>query len=207
MNGTTKNLIIGGTLAVLLVVGLTWLLHRPEPGLGAKDISNGTDSFETSLGGQDSLLTYTFFSTSTTQTSFSTSTNATSTEIEAYTNSNGRIVDGKFVVAGAKRVLMYFGRGDVNGTGNAGTSNFRVQISPDGTNWHDYNRLIITGTTTRSGITDGNTAILPSVDITNATSTVTAALDMVNHAIYAIRCIVLETTDGDHSCRASADWE
>ena len=207
MSKLTK-ILVGGLVLVLAIVGLVSLLNRPEAeqsnNLGTKVDTLGDNSFSSSLGGMKEFQTYTFFATSTTQTYFGTSTNATSTGVTAFTNSDGRRIDGKFVVAGAKRVSMLFGRGDVTGTGNTGSSQFMVEVSPDGTNWYDFNRLI-TATNTFDGFS--TQTILPSVEIgAGSSSTVMADLDLSDAAIYAIRCIVLETTDGDHTCRASADW-
>lgn len=204
----TKILVVGG-LVVLLAVVLAMTLNRPESSqdsnLGSAVQTAGSDSFQASLGGREELKTYTFFATSTTQTYFATNTSATSTNIIDWFDSNGRRVDGKFVVAGAKRVTMLFGRGDQTGTGNTGSSQFMVEVTPDGTNWFDFNRLI-TATNTFDGFT--TQTILPTVEIgAGSSSTILADLDLENTAIFAIRCIVIETTDGDHTCRATAVWE
>ena len=143
----------------------------------------GTASFEAPVGAKDMFRTYTFFSTSTTQTFFGTSTNATSTNIIAWTNSDGRRVDGKFVVAGAKRVTMLFGRGDALATGNTGSSRFKIQTSPDGTTWNNF-YLLLTGTSSLEADGDliTNRRWHPYIDVglgtKSATTTISASLDL-----------------------------
>lgn len=140
---------------------------------------------------------YTFFATSTDQTSFATTTSATSTNIATWTNSQGRVDNGYFVVNGAKRVTFYFSRGDTTGEGNTGSSEFSVEASPDGENWYDFERLLQV---------DSNKTSTSSVTISAATSTTVASLDLVEHNFFAVRCIVVETTDGEHSCSATASY-
>lgn len=140
---------------------------------------------------------YVFFATSTDQTVFSTSTTALSTNIAPWVDTNGRIDNGYFVVAGAERVTFFFSRTGKNG--NAGTSTFDIDVSPDGTNWYDFNTLVqnlATSTTPTS---------LSSIAVTG-TSTTIASASILNHSFYAVRCNVTETTDGEHSCVATADY-
>lgn len=148
---------------------------------------------------------YEFFATSTTPFSFTaytaTTTSATSTNMTAFTNSNtGEIDNGYMVVAGAKQITLYFSRGDTSGQGNAGSSKFRIQVTPDGTNWFDYNTLY------QNLATSTNPTIVSTVTISAATSSVITSMDIRNQSFYAIRCIVLETTDGEHSCKATAQF-
>lgn len=217
MNNTTKILggLCVGLLVVVAVLATVLVLNRPEPQgqmVGATVLSGGNDSFEAPIAGKDIFRTYTFFASSTTQTLFGTSTTATSTNIIAWNTSDGRRVDGKFVVAGAKKVTMLFGRGDASGTGNTGKSKFTVQTSPDGTNWYEFNKLLTaTSSISATGGTVNTLKIwLPYVEVGTginfATGTVSASLDLTDESIYAIRCIVIETTNGDHFCRASAEW-
>ena len=161
---------------------------------------------------KDRYETYVFFASATT-TSFSTTvattTNATSTNINSFTNSNdGRIDNGYFVIAGAKKVNLYFQRGDQTGGGNTGTSTFRIQTSPDGTLWDDFNRLEIASSTSRisTKTTVGNVILSAAADFATATGTVVAAMEMEDNNFFAIRCIVQETVDGNHQCKAAASW-
>jgi len=123
---------------------------------------------------------YTFFS--------ATTTNATST--------TGATVNdpGFFVIAGAKRVDMFFSRAATST--NNGTSTFAVQVTPDGTNWYDFGRL--TQAT--------STNLQPTVRIGQSTSTVMAGVDLRTDNFYGIRCIVTFTVDGNESCKAQAEF-
>ena len=113
-----------------------------------------------------------------------TTTSATST---AYTPA--------YPIAGAKKMNWYFSR--AWGAGNAGASKFSVEVSPDGTTWYDWNKLL------GSDVSETATS---SVHISAGTTTVTVSMNMENRAFQYARCIVEEITDGSHSCSASAQW-
>ncbi len=143
---------------------------------------------------------YDFFASTTLQTNFATTTTATSTNITQWTDADGRIVTGAFSIEGAKRVNLYFSR-DAGLGGNEGTSLFRVQVTRGDGVWHNYNHL------RQATTTDNATAISLRVGthaITAATSTAIYTMDILGFK--AIRCSVTETTDGSHSCAASADF-
>lgn len=146
---------------------------------------------------RDTFQEYTFFATSTDQTSFATSTSATSTSIDPWFDSNGRKDNGYFVVQGAEAVTFLFSRGDTTGEGNTGSSKFEVEVSEDGETWHDFERLYLT---------DISKTATSTVWITAATSTVIANMDIADGAFYAVRCVIEEVTDGEHSCKATARW-
>lgn len=141
---------------------------------------------------------YDFFASTTAQTNFATTTTATSTNITAWFDSNdGQYVDGKFNISGARNVVMYFSRNA--GTGpNEGSTIYKVQVTRDGSTWLDYNTLLqnVATSTARTS--------LSTVTISAATSTVVTYLE--NLGFKALRCIVVETTDGSHSCAASAQF-
>lgn len=143
---------------------------------------------------------YQFFATSTAQTNFATTTTATSTTINAWYDSNGQVDNGYFVIAGAKKVNVYFSRGDTNGQGNAGSSTYSVQVTgktnPTEADWLYFTKLVPATTTTQVG----------AGVIAAATSTIGFGLDIDSNAFYAIRCIVVEATDGEHTCAASAQY-
>lgn len=160
----------------------------------------GNVSQDSPRGGLSGYQNYTFFASSTSQIIYATTTTATSTNITPWVDASGRIDNGYFVVAGAKRVQFYFTRGDKLGGGNTGNTVFKVQVSPDGSNWYDYNSLFANSSTT---LTSSSAA---TVTVSAATSTVLTALDLAKFTPYAVRCIVVETTDGSHECSASADW-
>lgn len=143
---------------------------------------------------------YDFFASTTAQTNFATTTTATSTSITSWTDSSGRIVTGAFEISGAKHVNFYFSR-DAGTGGNAGSTNFKVQVTRDGSTWLDYQRLRQATTTV-----DANAAnvLVSSATISAATSTLIYSMDTLGFK--AARCIAVVTTDGSNKCAASADF-
>lgn len=139
-------------------------------------------NFEAPTNQPNRIVNYSFFS--------GTTTSATSTN----TTDGG----GSFLIAGAKYVNLYFSR--AFGGGNSGSTQFRIQVTPNGTDWYDYNALIL------DGITPGNVdrAIVGTSTISAATTTIRAKMEDLG--FYAIRCIALETTDGSHTCAAEAEF-
>ncbi len=130
---------------------------------------------------------YTFFS--------ATTTNATSTTAASSQD------PGFLRIGGAADVMFFFSRGDTKGTGNAGSSLFKVQVTPDGVNWFDYNELgqII-------NTPDANTFFtrVGSTTISAATSTLQYAMEDISY--YGVRCITVRATDGEASCKAVANF-
>lgn len=123
---------------------------------------------------------FTFFTATTTT---ATSTNTLDT--------NG------FKIAGAKHVTLYFSRGGAT-SANTGTSTFSIQITPDGANWYDYKTL-------RQNLASSTyPTTISSVAIEAATST--TIVQMENLGFYAIRAIVNETINGEHTAKASAEF-
>lgn len=104
---------------------------------------------------------------------------------------------GYFPIAGAKKVTMYFSRGGVVQP-NTGSTLFKIEVTPDGTNWYPYNVL------TQNSATTTYPAVVSTISISAATST--TITQMRDLGFYAIRCIVVETTDGEHTCKASAEF-
>lgn len=147
------------------------------------------------------FVKYSFFASSTpgsTPVLFATSTSATSTNIASWTDADGRVDNGYMVVAGAKKVNFFFSR--AWGGGNAGSSQFFVEVSADGSNWVPYNKLI-------SNVTNTNAQTLTRVaSVTISAATSTSMVTMDEDAIYAVRCIVVEATDGSHTCEATAQY-
>ena len=137
---------------------------------------------------------YVFFSTSTDQTVFSTTSTALSTSITSWFDANGRKDNGYFVIDGAERVTFYFDRGGAFGP-NTGSTAFDVDVSYDGVTWYDYGYL-------KSATSSATYASVSLV----GTSTSIVSLDLVSNHFYAVRCNVTETTDGNHACKAHADY-
>ena len=172
---------------VLVLVALVGIAGFGVRSFGA--ITNEVPTIKPLQGG--ALRSYTFFS--------ATTSSATSTNVTASYGSYG-YDQGFFVVAGAKRASLFLERAE-DAAGNAGTSTFSVQISPDGSNWYGFNKLI-------SNVTNTNAQTktrVASVDLVG-TSTEMVSIDLEDDAIYAIRCVVVETTDGAHTCKATAEF-
>lgn len=186
--------LFGLIFAIFATIALTFSVFQAK-----------ADVVVTQMSTPGQFKTYQFFATSTSQTNFATTTSATSTNITQWTNSRGELDNGYFVIAGAKKVTTYFKRGDTLGTGNSGSTTYKVQVtnksSPTESDWYDYNKLVQNVATTTANIT-----IPSSITISAATSTVITSLQMENDAFWGLRCIVVETTDGDHSCSASAQY-
>lgn len=120
-----------------------------------------------------------------------TTTSATSTNLTG----GGGYAD----ITGAKEVTMYFSR--AWDAGNAGSSRFRTQVTPNGTDWYDYDQLQIIDDVATSALYD---ARVGTSTITAATSTVMAKLD--GGSFVGLRCIVVEATDGAHTCAAGVEY-
>ena len=192
-----KHYILISIVALVLVSGASlWLDNRnkAEAGKIASDVPQPSELFRE----------YDFFATSTTPgpIGFATTTNATSTNINRTVHTDGRIDNGQLVIAGAKKVTFFFSRGDATGQGNTGSTRFRVQVSPDGTNWYYFEKF----KNATSSIADASSMMAESLSIAAATNTLIASMDLGNNTFYSVRCIVVETTDGEHSCKALATW-
>ncbi len=176
----TKTFNIFGSIAVFLTV-----FFGAQIAYGAFSVPTGpTDTY---------TPTFIFFN--------ATTTSATSTN----TASGG----GYANIAGAKKVVMYFSRGGVIDP-NIGTSTFKVQVSPDGSTWYNFGLLLSATSTLPSTVNDstfGSTVVIGK-SVTaggNGTSTVAYALDLSKFGFYAVRCIVVENVDGEHTCTASIE--
>lgn len=160
-----------------------------------------------------SFENYTFFATSTASENlalfsdvYATSTNATSTNITSWFDSKGRKDNGYFIVAGAKNVQFYFGRGGTTTSATTATVKYTVQLSPDGTNWFDFPK-IVTASSTKN--TQGQ------MFITTSTTTNSVSLDIQDDSLYAVRCIATyigvsnyngNSVDGKNFCSATATY-
>lgn len=166
---------VGSILALALTyVAVSLLLFSPSPVQSAQTYSAPVL--------KDSFVNHTFFS--------ATTTSATSTTAS---NRGDRTVR----LDGANKATFYFSRGDAGGAGNTGSSKFEVEVSPDGSDWYDFNRLYLTDTSKTATST---------VWITAATSTVVASMDLLDNTFHFARCQVAEVTDGEHTCTASIEY-
>ncbi len=109
---------------------------------------------------------------------------------------------GHFVVAGAKKIALTLARGGAT-SANTGTTVFRVQGTKDPSlataNWF-YVTDIESSTSTATYTSD------LALAVTAATTTYHVALDMTNRPLFAIRVVAVETTDGEHTASAVAEF-
>ena len=187
-----KELKIGALILGVLLLGV--LVNQSRANI-IRDDPTSRETFQN----------YTFFATSTNQVvtgsvlRYATTTASNSTSITSWFDDNGRKDNGYFVVKGAKRIEMYFGHGAATNT-SASEGIFKVQTSPDGSDWYDFGKLILATTT--------NQTLQATVNVTGTTTT-QASLKLDADSIFAIRCVIAVTAglvDGTHTCSASADW-
>lgn len=148
----------------------------------------------------NTVRTYTFFTASTTPYAVTaTTTTATSTNIIGFLDTNGRVDNGYFSIAGAEKVSVFFSRGGAT-SANLGSTLFKVQVSavpnPSESDWFDFYKLVQAT----------STAIQTTSSISAATTTQRFDMDRTLGSYQAMRCIVVETTDGEHQCSASAEF-
>lgn len=174
----THKIILG--VALLLVIGFVYSAH--QEGLFAGTFTNYDIPSR-----EDNAIYYSFLS--------ATSTSATSTNIVAGFDADGRYDDGSLTLAGAKKVTLYLDRASSPGA-NAGNSRFYIQVTPDGSDWYSFNKLL--GEDISSTATSSPTLV--------GTSTQMYALDLSDDTFKAMRCVVVETTDGTHSCDAYVEY-
>ncbi len=173
-----KKILLG--LAVFLTAfGLTSMVYAAIAGTAG----NGPSRTRSQDSGY--VQNYAFFA--------ATTTSATSTNTY---NSNDT---GYFVVSGAKKLVMYFGRGGLV-TANTGSTLFKIQVTPDGVNWYDYGGLVATTSTTIS-----NTVVQSTVSVTG-TTTMVEGVNISNDGFYGVRCIAVKVTDGEATCSAYAEF-
>lgn len=132
-------------------------------------------------GNKNESRYHTFFS--------ATTTSATST-------ANAFPEERVFDIAGAKKLVMFFSRGGATGP-NTGQSRFEIEVSPDGVNWYDFSRMFLT---------DLSQTATSSVTVAAGTSTTMASVDLEDSGFKYLRCQVVEVTDGDHTCKAFAEF-
>ena len=166
-----KKIILGTGISILVLVFVSLFVNSSALGAVTAKLVNGDTGY---------TKNYTFFT--------ATTTSATST--------NSTVDGGLFNIAGAKRVALYFSRGGLGG--NTGSSTFKIQVTPDGSNWYDYNTLAQNSATSSYPIT------VNRVIIETSTSTVITYMDRLG--FYGLRCIVNEATDGEHTCKGSAEF-
>lgn len=179
---TLKIKSVGITVALLAIVaGITLFLGNAYKVLGGSIVNE-------SLTSDNFQRYYTFLS--------ATTTTATSTNITAAFDADGRRDTGALQIAGADRVSFMFQRGDTSGQGNAGSSQFFISASHDDSTWFTVNRFI--GNDVSNTATSSYTLV--------GTSTAVVSMDLTNASYKSVRCIVVELTDGEHTCKAFVDF-
>ena len=192
-----------GLILGALLVGLFWFMSEPK-----EVVSEDLSGIAPESGGvtEGSFHWIDFFANATTSDhGFSPDTygyNATSSS--ATSTDSGTYID----ITGAKRATAYFSRTGIYQ--NEGTSTFHLEVGQravgEGASaaattennlfWVDYNMLI-------DKVTNANTAQLTRVAMVSLTGTSTKMypLDLTSGLVRYVRCNVVETTDGEHSCR------
>ncbi len=150
-------------------------------------------------------------STLSTVTATGTVGTAFSDQVNPFFDSNGRRFDGTLDLRGANHAEVYFTRGGAFGAQTTGTTTFTVEVTPDGTNWYTFNRLVSATTSPLSTIS--NTSIQSSALIgdtdgvtLDATTTQRFSLDLNNEVYLAARCKVVTTLNGSASCDITARY-
>lgn len=184
MNKTLEFYISG--MLVALAIGVLAFVTLSHPAYGASTQVPGVTLHIINPPSETQDF-YTFFNATTTT---ATSTTAAGTQDPGFMR-----------IGGAKDVIFYFSRGDTKGTGNSGSTLFKVQVTPDGLNWFDYNEL---GQITTSQTADVFYTRVGTSTISAATSTLQYAMEDIDY--YGVRCIAVRTTDGEASCKASASF-
>lgn len=119
-----------------------------------------------------------------------------STKIHKLIESVATGASEEFIVAGARKITLYFKRSNHA----AGVSTFDVDVSPDGDNYLDYNKLI-----TNVANTNVQTPVRAASVVLSADGMAMATIDEAD-AIYSIKVNVVETTDGTHECWAVVEY-
>ncbi len=182
-----SGIVVALFLSVMAIMSLT-------SGLVSGAISNDAPTVTPAT-----FRTYEFFASSTVPTLIATTTSATSTSIVAFTDTEGRLDRGYFVIAGARKVQVYVNRTGNNG--NAGSGTFKIQVtklatsSADSAVWYDFSKMVQSTSTTAQQFIG-----------VSGTTTAMFSLDNLIGGYYAMRCIVVEVTDGEHSCSAYAEF-
>lgn len=182
---TIRQYLLGSFIIIALLFGAI-LFSSARISFGASTSIPGV-SFHFIVPTPETQDYYTFFIATTTT---ATSTNVISTQDPGFMK-----------IAGAKDVDFYFSRGDTKGTGNSGSSIFRVQVTPDGVNWFNYDEL---GQVTVSYTDNAFYTRQGTTTISAATGTQMWAMEDI--AYYGVRCITVRATDGEASCTATANY-
>lgn len=185
MNQTIKLSVVAILGAVIALTGVVFYFVSPTAQAAVNNLSASVvERLDINTRPEIQRMSF-FVATTTTATSTNTTPSAT-------------VGTGAFTIAGADNVTFYFSRGGATGP-NTGSTVFKVQVTPDGTNWYDYNTLRLNAATSTIS------TLLSSVTVPAGTSTQIVYMDTVG--FLQARCIAVETTDGDHTCVATAEFK
>ena len=202
---TLKKYRVAGICIALLAMSLLLIMAKTSLGDVAYQQSGNANN-------QGLFKNYNFFATSTNQQQlngspfYATTTvatggaanQATSTNIVPWSNINGQIDNGTFVIAGASQVTLMCGREATSTNSGSNTCIYQVESSPNGT-WQYFNQLTVVASSTQQSAT---TNLVTSLTVPTGTSTISGI--MGNSSFFAVRCIVNVVTDGAALCSASA---
>lgn len=96
-------------------------------------------------------------------------------------------------IAGAKRISLAFTRADHS----AGSTDFNVEVSVDGTIFIDFNKLI-----TNVANTNGQTEVRVTTITLSSNTTEFVTMDLDKSVYKAMKVVATETTDGTHTAKA-----
>lgn len=100
---------------------------------------------------------------------------------------------GAIQIQGAKRITWYFQRTNHS----SGSSTFSVDVSVDGTNFVDYNKLISNATNTNAQ----TLTRVASVALASNTASI-VSMDLEHDTFYSMKVTATEDTDGNHTAIA-----
>lgn len=145
---------------------------------------------------------YELMASTTAETTLATTTTATSTNIAAYADSMGRIIDGTADVRGARAITAYFSHGGLTSE-NTGTSTHKIQVSRDGSLWQDFNWLL-DATSTLSSVRVSSVQI-PRTGAP-ATTTEMYHIDLTAGGYQKVRCITVITGATEAGCAVGVTY-
>lgn len=86
-------------------------------------------------------------------------------------------------IAGAKKAQVYLSYANPVGSG-LGTTSFSIEVSPNGSDWYNYNKLIVNASnTSATDITRDDIIVM------SATTSAIYAIDLTNDTFRDVRCI------------------
>ncbi len=201
-----KNTILRFALAALVLIACAALLI-----LNASRAHGALTKDEQSL--VNTYRTYEFFQSSTTAgvlnsvVATGTVGTALSNGFTSFNDPQGQLNTGVMDIRGAKKVSLFFTRGGAFGAANLGTTTFSVEVTPDGTNWYAFNKLVqATSTSVSNSAVQSSVLIGATTPGNAATSTGRFSMDLSTEGFQGLRCKAVTTVDGAASCMGAATF-